>query len=237
MIKIILLILTFCIDVSAQPKSELEKLVETEISFAKTSETKGTKTAFLEFLSDDAIVFQPTETNGKSFWQARPESPAVLLWRPNWADISADGNLGYTTGGWELRPQGKAAEPESFGQYATIWQRQPDGKYLAFGSYDERAKKPWSVRILSLADGEEKILSSPAFRFRTRWMPDSQSLVSMEFNFNGTNLWEKNFKTGERRQITNFNTGRLEYFDISPDGRFFVLSRGEIFLDAVLIER
>lgn len=84
--------------------AELQNLVNTEIEFAKTSETKGTKTAFLEFLADEGVIFQPMETNGKTAWKARPESPALLSWRPNWADISSDGNLGYTTGGWELRP-------------------------------------------------------------------------------------------------------------------------------------
>ncbi len=131
MIKIILLISICCAGIFAQPKADLQKLVETEISFAKTSETKGTKAAFLEFLDDDGIIFQPTEINGKASWMARPDSPSLLSWRPNWADISSDGNLGYTTGGWEFRPKGKTDDPNAFGQYVTIWKKKPDGSFKA----------------------------------------------------------------------------------------------------------
>ncbi len=112
-------------------KPDLHNLVNAEIEFAKTSETRGTRAAFLEFLADDGIIFQPTETNGKAAWKARPDSSAVLSRRPNWADISSDGNLGYTTGGWEFRLPGKNGEPNSFGQYVTVWQKQPDGKFKA----------------------------------------------------------------------------------------------------------
>ena len=131
MIKIILLILICCAGILAQSKADLQKLVETEIAFAKTAEMKGTKAAFLEFLADEGIIFQPTEINGKQFWNARPDSPALLSWRPNWADISSDGKLGYTTGGWEYRVNGKTDEPSAFGEYVTIWQKQPDGKFKA----------------------------------------------------------------------------------------------------------
>jgi hypothetical protein len=80
--------------------SSIQKLVETEQAFAKFAEEKGTKAAFLEFLADEGIVFQPAETNGKLFWKNRPESTEWLNWSPAWADLSSDGNLGYTTGGW-----------------------------------------------------------------------------------------------------------------------------------------
>ena len=129
-----------CFEISAQRvlknkpvpvKTDLQKLVETEQSFAKTAAEKGTKTAFLTFLADDGIVFNPTETNGKLVWQARPESPALLAWNPAWADISSDGKLGYTTGGWEYRPKGKTDSPVAFGEYVTIWKKQKDGQFKA----------------------------------------------------------------------------------------------------------
>ena len=131
--KIFSLIFLFLItaNVSAQSKADLQKVVETEIAFAKAAEMKGTKAAFLEFLADEGIIFRPTEINGKQFWNARADSPDLLSWRPNWADISSDGKLGYTTGGWEYRPKGKTDEPAAYGEYVTIWQKQSDGKFKA----------------------------------------------------------------------------------------------------------
>ncbi|HVE57631.1 MAG TPA: nuclear transport factor 2 family protein [Pyrinomonadaceae bacterium] len=140
--KALILFLTiFCfVKISAQPasasknapvKNDLQKLVETEQTFAKTAAEKNTKTAFLEFLADDGIVFTPTESNGKLVWKARPESPALLAWNPAWADLSSDGKLGYTTGGWEFRPQGKTDKPAGFGEYVTLWQKQSDGSFKA----------------------------------------------------------------------------------------------------------
>ena len=121
----------FSVTISAQAKTDLQKLVETEIAFAQTAEAKGTKSAFLEFLSDDAVIFRPAEINGKAFWKNQPESPVLLAWKPSWADVSSDGKIGYTTGGWELLPKGKTDKPTAFGQYVTVWQRQSDGNYKA----------------------------------------------------------------------------------------------------------
>ena len=112
-------------------KSDLPKLVETEKSFARTAAEKGTKAAFLEFLADDGIVFNPEATNGKELWKTRPVSPALLSWQPAYADISSNGILGYTTGDWEFRPKGKMDTPVAFGQYFTIWRKQSDGNYKA----------------------------------------------------------------------------------------------------------
>lgn len=116
---------------SAPVGNELQKLVETELQFARTAAEKGTRSAFLEFLADDGVIFSPTEMNGKLVWKGRPESPALLSWNPAWADISADGKFGYTTGGWEFRPKGKTDKPSGFGEYVTLWQKQPDGTFKA----------------------------------------------------------------------------------------------------------
>ena len=136
LLPMLILMSLCCLGIFAQKtaiptKSNLQKLVETEISFAKTAFERGTKTAFLEFLDDDGIIFNPTEANGKLVWKARPESPALLAWNPVWADISADGSLGYTTGGWEFRPKGKTDQPTAFGEYVTIWKKQSDGSFKA----------------------------------------------------------------------------------------------------------
>lgn len=112
-------------------QTDLNKLVDTEKAFAKTAFEKNTKTAFLEFLADDGILFQPNPVNGKEYWRSQPDSSALLVWTPAFADISGNGVLGYTTGPWELRPKGKDDVPTAFGHYVTIWQKQLNGNYKA----------------------------------------------------------------------------------------------------------
>jgi ketosteroid isomerase-like protein len=123
----ILFLLTAFIPITAQ--SDLDKLVSTERSFAKTALDKNTREAFLEFMSNDAVVFVPDKTSAKAFWTARPVNESALFWAPNFGDISSNGILGYTTGNWEFRAKGKTDEPSGFGNFVTVWLRQPSGQY------------------------------------------------------------------------------------------------------------
>src|SRR5216684_2628916 len=78
--------------VSAQKQSERTQnrraLVEMEHAFAKAAATKGTRDAFLEFLADDGIIFQPGPVNGKKFWTERQPRKGLLSWEPVFADVS-----------------------------------------------------------------------------------------------------------------------------------------------------
>ncbi len=121
--------MTIFFGVSLFAQTNLEKLVGTEKAFAQTAAEKNTKTAFLEFLANDGIIFNPQPINGKELWNSRPIGPALLAWTPEFADISSNGVLGYTTGPWEYRPQGKDDQPVAFGHYVTLWQKQLDGNF------------------------------------------------------------------------------------------------------------
>jgi ketosteroid isomerase-like protein len=125
----LILFLSALLSLNIFAQDDLHKLVDTEHSFAKLAGEKGTKAAFLAFLADDGIVFDPEPANGKKVWSARPESQSLLAWFPNWADVSSNGALGYTTGNWEYHPAGKDSASTGFGEFATVWQRQPDGTY------------------------------------------------------------------------------------------------------------
>jgi hydrophobe/amphiphile efflux-1 (HAE1) family protein len=107
-------------------------VVATELAFAREAEARGTKEAFLAFLAEDGVVFQPGPVNGRSWWKDRPKQPGVLRWRPAFAAVARDGELGFTTGPWvfEAPPrEGAPAAPPPHGWFATIWQRQADGTY------------------------------------------------------------------------------------------------------------
>lgn len=110
-------------------QSDLEKMVGAEHAFAQMAAEKDTRTAFLAYMTDDALAFVPEQTNAKAFWEARKPGNSLLSWAPNFADISSNGILGYTMGNWEFRAKGKDDTPSAFGDFITLWLRQPDGKY------------------------------------------------------------------------------------------------------------
>ena len=50
-------------------------------------------------------------------------------WEPERADLAASGDLGWTTGPWQLRQEGADGPIASRGRYVSIWRRQPDGSW------------------------------------------------------------------------------------------------------------
>src|SRR6266487_3257690 len=72
----------------------LRSLASAERAFAAASAAQGIKPAFLEYLASDAVVFEPTATNGHKAFESRPASQAKLTWEPAYAEVSAAGDLG-----------------------------------------------------------------------------------------------------------------------------------------------
>jgi len=145
----------------AQKRKESERtrtrrgVVEMEHAFAKAAATKGTRDAFIEFLADDGIVFQPGPVNGKKFWTARERRKGLLSWEPEYADVSRAGDLGWTTGPWEFRPNGPEDKPVAFGQYFTIWKKQNDGSWKAVLDRGVSTGKSYATKLLQFPKNDE----------------------------------------------------------------------------------
>ncbi len=106
----------------------LESLVRAERAFAAMSVSSGTRSAFLANLSEEAIVFAPKPTNGKTLWAKRPESKSVLAWEPEFADVSKGGDMGYTYGPWKWSVR-KDTLPSVFGHFVSVWKKHSDGTW------------------------------------------------------------------------------------------------------------
>jgi ketosteroid isomerase-like protein len=109
--------------------SALSSIVEAERAFSRAAAEKGTKEAFLAFMTEEAVLFRPQPVPGKKWMLEHAASPGKLSWRPVYADVSAAGDLGYTTGPYELRKDPGDPVAASFGNYITIWKRQPDSTW------------------------------------------------------------------------------------------------------------
>jgi ketosteroid isomerase-like protein len=77
----------------------LASLIEAERAFARAAEEKGVREAFLTYLAEGAIVFRPAPVEGRPLYEKMsPDNPALLTWTPEVAEVSASGDLGYTSG-------------------------------------------------------------------------------------------------------------------------------------------
>lgn len=131
-VLLISIVLAFGVIGTAQKKnlaSDLQSLVDTERAFARSASDNGVRDSFLAFIADDGILYRPGPVNGKEWLTPRPPRPGLLTWQPVFADISAAGDLGITTGPWEFRQNGPQEEPAAYGEFSTVWRKQADGSW------------------------------------------------------------------------------------------------------------
>lgn len=113
----------------SQQTRPIDALISSERSFAALSAARGTKTAFLAFLDDSSIVFRPHPVNGKKAAAGQRERPTTLSWDPEFSDVAASGEMGYTTGPWVLTKQGQPDSALAYGYFVSVWGRNSRGEW------------------------------------------------------------------------------------------------------------
>ena len=133
----IVLILSSCsmkkADQTEQYKNEI---VAAEKAFAKLVKEKGIKEGFLSFAADSAVVRRGEELHiGKealNLLYSRPSKlkDVVLEWTPDFVDVAASGDLGYTYGKYYFSGTDSLGNTiEERGIFHTVWKRQQDGSW------------------------------------------------------------------------------------------------------------
>jgi ketosteroid isomerase-like protein len=125
-------------------QAALDGVVAAEKAFAQMAAEKGTRDAFIAFLAEDSLVFDPDPVNGREVWRARPASQGLLEWYPVYSEVSLAGDLGFNTGPYTFRPK-RGEKPVAFGQFATIWKRQADGSWKALLDLGTSTPEPTSA--------------------------------------------------------------------------------------------
>lgn len=108
-------------------EADLDSLIDAERAFSLRSVDRGMKEAFLTNLAENAVLFRPLPTNGVELWTKREAPRATLVWEPAFAEVSGAGDLGVTTGPWELRSPPDLLQPPVHGHFISVWRRQPSG--------------------------------------------------------------------------------------------------------------
>ena len=110
-------------------------ILQADRDFAKAGASKDIE-AFLRFIAEDGHAFPGGEmSTGKpafrELWAPLFKDPTVSIsWAPVVAKASQSGDMGYTTGMYEIRGTGEDGTPKiRRGSYVTIWTKQPDGSW------------------------------------------------------------------------------------------------------------
>ena len=127
-------------------------LAAAETAFAADSVRTDMREAFLAHFGDDGMWVDGGWTLARpalAAWTAAP--PIVLDWRPVHTEVAASGEMGLSTGPWKRTPKGKPDEAR-YGQYVSIWRREPGG--------------PWKVAAdLGIANPQPTFWESPLVAF------------------------------------------------------------------------
>jgi len=113
----------------------------------------------------------------------------------------------------------------------------PDGKWIAaqFIQTDDRTGA--KIAIVPIEGGEpikvfDVSLDLPA---QIRWTPDGSAVTYLSRRDGIVNIWSQPFEGGPPRQLTDFKSDEIFFFDWSRDGRQLLLARGIWTRDVILI--
>lgn len=110
-------------------EENLPGLVAAERGFAAQAQVQGVRPAFLAHLAADAWLFRPQPVHAKEWFDAHPARPGKLEWGPEYAEIAASGDFGYTFGPWRATAPSDNGEQKAYGHFFSVWKRDADGNW------------------------------------------------------------------------------------------------------------
>ncbi|OAQ38653.1 hypothetical protein A5893_14705 [Pedobacter psychrophilus] len=134
-----LFIFIYCNSIAQKNDGTVSSLIKTEKNLNEFLSEEGLSKAFLKYTSDKGVVFRPNAINIKEYYHNNPSEIKNLSWEPEFAMISKDGDLGFTSGLYTLNKE----EP-SYGHYLSIWKSKNQKKWELVLDADIEHKKPLS---------------------------------------------------------------------------------------------
>ncbi len=114
--------------------TDKEEILKVDRAFSAMSKAKGTKTAYLNFLSKNAVQLSSDEPpiRGLKAITAGMEdsSSSILYWTPQDGKVADSGDLAYSWGLYTSIYEENGEKAYEYGKYATVWVKE-DGKWKA----------------------------------------------------------------------------------------------------------
>jgi Tol biopolymer transport system component len=179
------------------------------------------------------IIFNSTRDNQKSsLWRMDTDGGRLArLTEGTYPDFTPDGKwvVYYAGDGllWKIPSSGGAPIQLTSGPDLTTAPRvSPDGKHIACNYLVRGPNAQFKLGIVSMENGQLlKIFDIKGYAVRLlRWSPDGKAVTYIDTIEGVSNIWAQPVDGGKPRQLTNFRSEQLYYFDWSPKGSLVVAS-------------
>jgi serine/threonine protein kinase/Tol biopolymer transport system component len=162
------------------------------------------------------------------------EFPAVSA-DGKWVIYTATGSIKHTL--WKVPIDG--GEPAQLTDKLSTWPDvSPDGKKIACW-YRAEAGASWQIAVIPITGGSpEKVINVPPnadTSIPIRWTPGGRGISFVATRDGASNVWDQPLDGVAPKQVTNFPSDQIHWFDWSNDGKQLACSRGRILNDVVLI--
>ncbi len=139
-----------------------------------------------------------------------------------------------------LRVSINGGEPQQLTDYSSVCPAvSPDGRWISC-YYRPEAKAPWKLGIVPFDGGPPvqsfEVPPDVVFASLVRWTPDNRALAYVTSRNGISNIWIQPVGGGSAKQLTDFKSDEIFWFDWSPDGTQLGVSRGSVTSDAILIK-
>lgn len=121
---------------SCNEKKELKEppstqdMISADLAFSDMCYQVGMKKAFLQFIDDEGTLLRPDHlpivgAEAINYISFLSDTSYKLSWKPDHAEISTSGELGYTYGTFKLQ----LPDTTLTGTYVNIWKKEKDGEW------------------------------------------------------------------------------------------------------------
>jgi ketosteroid isomerase-like protein len=114
----------------------IKDLEKTEIAFSKMASDSGIQIAFTHFAHENAIIKRQNDTlirgilGIQNFYKDKKLKDVKLIWKPDFVDVAASGELGYTYGKYEYIQKDSIGKDIIFkGVFHTVWKKNQNGDW------------------------------------------------------------------------------------------------------------
>ena len=119
----------------ADLESLKQEVYNAELAFTRMAQEEGIARAFVSFADENAVlkrndILIEGRDAIEAYFSKQDLSGVSLIWKPDFIDVAASGDMAYTYGHFTLSQTDSMGTAQSVsGVFHTVWKRQEDGSW------------------------------------------------------------------------------------------------------------